>query len=90
MGVHISFAWVPAHVGVEGNEEVDVLAKQAHRRQEVEVPLSKSEAKGMIWAVVVQRWQEQWNRDNKGRHRFINDILVILQKLLSRATYRSN
>jgi hypothetical protein len=62
---------------VEGNEEVDALAKQAIRRQEVEVTLSKSEAEGMIWTVVVQRWQEQWIRDNKGRPLLIVDMLVI-------------
>ncbi|XP_050025428.1 uncharacterized protein [Dermacentor andersoni] len=30
VGVAISFHWLPSHVGIAGNEEVDVLAKAAH------------------------------------------------------------
>lgn len=46
MGIQIGCDLVPAHVVVEGNEEVDVLAKQALRREEVDVqmPISKEEA----------------------------------------------
>lgn len=28
-GVEVSFLWVPAHCGVEGNEKVDIIAKQS-------------------------------------------------------------
>ncbi len=31
-GVRVEFLWVPAHVGVEGNEEVYTLAKSALRK----------------------------------------------------------
>jgi hypothetical protein len=34
------------------------------------VTMSKTEAKRLIWTVMVQRWQEQWNRDAKDRHLF--------------------
>ncbi len=29
LGVKVKFRWVPAHIGVKGNEMVDGLAKQA-------------------------------------------------------------
>ena len=65
----IRFTWVPAHVGVEA---VDVLAKHALSCGDVDVvvSMSKAEVKCMIWTVMLQRWQEQWNRDTKGRHLF--------------------
>ena len=63
MGIQIRFTWVPAHVGVEGNEAVDVLAKQALGSGDVVVSMSKAEATRLIWTVMVQRWQEQCNRD---------------------------
>ena len=37
---------------------------------DVVVSMSNAEAKGLIWTVMLQRWQEQWNRDTKGRHLF--------------------
>jgi hypothetical protein len=60
-------------VGVEGNEAADVLAKHALSSVDVDVvvfAISKAEAKSLIWTVVVQRWQEQWNRDTMSRRLF--------------------
>ncbi|XDV45291.1 hypothetical protein PO909_013411, partial [Leuciscus waleckii] len=46
----IVFVWVPAHVGLEANEVVDRLAKQAvkHNEINVQVTLSKNEVKSKI------------------------------------------
>jgi hypothetical protein len=54
-------------VGVEGNEEVDVIAKQAlkHPNVEMELSISKAEAKGLIIRVVKNKWQELWNKEGK-------------------------
>ncbi len=65
-GTNVSFVWVPAHVGVKGNEEVDLLAKQSLKFQtiDLQVKLSKAEDK----TVHAQNlWQEYWDINDTGR-----------------------
>ena len=59
-------------MGLVGNEAVDVLAKQALSSWDVDevVSMSKAEAEAKIWTVMVEKCQEQWNRDTKERHLF--------------------
>ncbi len=56
------------HIGIKGNEEVDTLAKQALQREtiEIQVPLSKSEIKVLIWNKMNKAWQVKWNNGGKG------------------------
>ena len=69
-GTAVRFLWVPAHVGVGGNEEADVLVKGALKKERVDmhVRISKAEAKGMIWEKANEMWQARWDGEGKGRH----------------------
>lgn len=46
----VSFHWVPAHVGMEGNETLDIFAKRLHKHEiiDIQVPLSRTEIKTII------------------------------------------
>ncbi len=69
-GGQVQFMWVPAHVGVKGNEQVDELAKRALKKGNIEmqIKISKAEVKSIIWEKTNQIWQERWDREEKGRH----------------------
>ena len=68
----MSFVWVPAHVGIEGNEEADMLAKQSLRQQNIDLQfcLSKAEGKTLIKRYSQKLWQEAWELAETGRHLF--------------------
>ncbi len=70
--IEVHFLWVPAHVGVDGNEEVDLIVKKAlnHTQIEIKLALSKAEFKRVISVEVNKKWQKLWNSESKGRHLF--------------------
>lgn len=63
------FLWVPAHIGVDGNEQADKFAKGA-ARSHVGLPVkySKSEVKSIIKVKLKEKWQSQWDGEGKGRY----------------------
>lgn len=67
LGILVNFLWVPDHVVVDGNEEVDPLVKKAlnHPQIEINLSLGKTEIKRLIASM---KWQKKWNCGSKGRH----------------------
>lgn len=67
----VQFCGVPAHVGEEGNEKVDEIAKRVLELNDDEimkVPIGKGEAKLFIREAVKDSWQSERDTDIKGRH----------------------
>ena len=59
----IVFAWVPGHVGIGGNNVVDLAAKHALRKsinRRMAVPYS--DFKVLINLYVKKLWQTEWER----------------------------
>lgn len=67
-GMLTCFLWVPAHVGMKGNEQVDSLATQTLQTMEVDlqIPWSKAEGKTCLRNYTQSVWQEYWDDQETG------------------------
>ena len=72
VGCEVVFLWVPAHIGVEGNEAADKLAKNSLQRDniDVEMPWGKPEFYSAIKEGLEKQWQEEWSNEERGRMYF--------------------
>ena len=57
-------------MGIKGNEEADRLAKEALRNPSVDTAVIREAAEwyGEVEKLVLQRWQEAWNKSATGAH----------------------
>ena len=67
--ISVSFEWIPAHVGIHGNEIADTLAKNATKRKAIdfEIKLSKNDLETKSYKVYLDEWQKDWDTSLKGR-----------------------
>lgn len=84
-GCEVSFLWVPAHIGVSGNELADQCAKDSLNENAVSVTVGpgRTELRSKLMREVFQSWQLQWDRDVKGRHLYAIRPSVSSQCVLS-------
>ena len=58
----ITLCWVPGHVGIEGNNGADELAKEALQLQSITFKeISASDFKLSLKQKVYEKWQDEWN-----------------------------
>ncbi|GFO00762.1 ribonuclease hi [Plakobranchus ocellatus] len=76
--VHITFVWIPAHVGIQGNENVDKLAKAALNKSLYSGKLiCWFDLKAKVNAYIHTVWHENW--DTEGANK-LHDVLPNLGK----------
>ena len=68
-GVPVTISWIPSHVGVQGNEVVDKLAKKALSHDSIDYPILKdiSELNKTLENNLIKQWQALWEANTKGR-----------------------
>jgi kelch-like protein 2/3 len=82
----VVLVWVPSHIGIDGNERADSLAKKALQGiiQDLKIPFS--DLKGGIKKTVEERWQGFWDYKNFSIKMY--EIQPILGRIPSLKTHR--
>ena len=58
----IAFCWVPAHVGIDGNERADLEAKEAVKCTIIiNTKIPHGDFKDRIHKYIMNKWQERWD-----------------------------
>ena len=67
--MEVTIQWLPSHVGLMGNEEVDNIAKQAHNlQQSTDAVIDTSEIKLLISRAQQERWQRIYDLHSNNLH----------------------
>ena len=67
LGISIYIDWIPAHVGIPGNELADAIARSAMTNGTPDhTAPSKSEIYPQINEAIMKKWQQQWKNTSTG------------------------
>ena len=67
-GKSVTFAWIPSHVGLDGNEMADELAKQSLTSEEIsDIKLPHSDYKPKIKQFIFSEWDDNWSMETSNK-----------------------
>ena len=84
-GRHITFIWVPSHIGIAGNEAADATAKAALCLPVSNTKIPFTDLKPLVSAYVSKSWQESWNAETNNKlHQMQPEIKSVVLNNLTR------
>ena len=81
-GFNILFCWVPAHVGIKGNEAADKAAKQACNT--LNSPIPYPDIKLAVKAFIKRKWQREWDGHCDNKLKQLKPCITIWPTLIPR------
>ena len=86
--INISLLWIPSHVGIEGNEMADELAKEALSNNINKIKIPYTDFKHNITKIIQSKWQKNWNKETSNKLHYIQPKLTVKTKSeLNRNSY---
>ncbi|GFX98447.1 RNase H domain-containing protein [Trichonephila clavipes] len=73
-GCDIQFCWKPSHLGITGNEQMDIAARSATIDLPLTVPLC--DMKRVIQHHINSAWQESWNLQTNNKLHCVKPVIV--------------
>ena len=71
----VTFCWIPAHVGIQGNETADVLAKTATSRPAIPLSLPHTDYRSYIRTLAREKWQNDWSLQEQNKLQTIRPFI---------------
>lgn len=86
----VTIMWIPAHSGIEGNEQADALAKRGADKEHIEIIIPTSDA---ILNGAIEKWFEEerraeWNKAISSRSNYANGMFAISKQIKNRAIWK--
>lgn len=68
-GVNVVMIWVPSHIGIIGNDTVDILAKQATNTQRITMDIlpSLKDCYDKIEKYIIDKWQQAYDNTTQAK-----------------------
>jgi ribonuclease HI len=80
----VHLCWVPAHVGVPGNEQADTAARDVITASDIQdIPIPRSDFKALVKSKTKHRWKEKWEAIDSNKLREITDSTKLLPNVTS-------
>ena len=81
-GKEVTQVWIPAHVGIPGNDEGEALAKAATTKDTTDcwIPATIKDVKRIIDQNVLQQWQTRWEDKEEKHYKLVEKRVSVKSK----------